>query len=79
MAYIRLSVPKDVRDAISSGKLPQKDLIALNRNYHSQQVASAQVGVIDSVPADNGASMPQERWIQYFNQQGKRMISAPNV
>lgn len=34
---------------------------------------------MDIQPADNEAIKTQEEWIQYFNQQGKRMISAPDV
>ena len=79
MVYIRLNVPKEVKDAISSHRLPQKDLIELIKHYYSQQVASPQASIIDSMPADNGASMPQERWIKYFNNERKRMISAPDV
>ena len=49
------------------------------RNYHSQQLASAQGGKVDSVPANNGIKLSQDKWIEYFNNERKRMISAPNV
>ncbi len=37
------------------------------------------IRLIDIQPADNGAIKTQEEWILYFNQQGKRMISAPDL
>jgi len=80
MVYIKINVPQEVAEGIRASRVSSRNLAALIKTYYtSQQITSAQGGVIDSVPADNGAVRTQEGWIPYFNQQRKRMISAPDV
>ena len=79
MTYINIEVrvPQKVADVIREGKISVKDLSNLVANYYSQLFS--QTGVIDTQPADDGATRTQERWIPHFNQQGQIMIPTPIV
>src|SRR3989338_7276099 len=70
MVYIHIKVPKEVAQGISPRELA--DVVS---RYYYQKTAS--VSNIDIQPADNGATRTQENWIQYFNEKGQQMISAP--
>lgn len=73
MVYIRINVPQHIANE------PRRNIADFLRNDYPKQITPLQVGVIDSVPADNRAARTQEEWIPNFNQQRKRMISAPDV
>lgn len=78
MVSIRIKVPQEVAEGIRARVISQRELVELITDHYFQQIASAQ-GIVDTFPAANGATRTQEKWIPYFNQKRKRMISAPDV
>lgn len=77
MAYIKIRVPQAIADAVSTGEISRRKLAGVVEQYYSQ--ALPQNRVIDLQSADNGAVKTQDKWIHYFNEQGKPMVSVPDV
>ncbi|PIR40214.1 MAG: hypothetical protein COV33_01000 [Candidatus Zambryskibacteria bacterium CG10_big_fil_rev_8_21_14_0_10_34_34] len=72
-----ITIPEELEERIRTGKIPETELVRALEQYVSNHPSLA--GVIDSERADNGERKTQQEWISFFNEQGKAMISAPDV
>lgn len=72
-----VTIPEGLEEKIRAGKILETELVKALEQYVSGHPSLA--GIIDSEQADGGDRKTQDEWIKYFNEQGRLMISAPDI